>query len=188
MRAKLRLSEVKQHPQPSGEVHEDLKFFAVTASPFDAAGNSEDNTYARWTPSAELKMSITNPALIGTMNSGDEFYVDFIRVGGAVQQDAPTPSSGLNFGDAIAALKEGRLVAREGWNGKGMYLWLLPAAAVKAEWCREPHLKAVAEANGVEIEALGSIRMMTADRKVLTGWLASQTDILAEDWVILPLV
>ena len=89
------------------------------------------------------------------------------------------------FGNAIAALKNGKRVSRAGWNGKGMYLWLLPAAKVKAEWCREPHLKAVAEANGGEIEALGSIRMMTADKQVLTGWLASQTDMLAEDWTIL---
>lgn len=92
---------------------------------------------------------------------------------------------GLSFGEAIAALKVGRRVCRAGWNGKGMYLWLLPAAKVKAEWCREPHLKAVAERNGGEIEALGSIRMMTADRKVLTGWLASQTDMLSEDWEVL---
>jgi hypothetical protein len=91
----------------------------------------------------------------------------------------------LTFGDAIAALKDGKRVARKGWNGKGMYLWLLPAAMVKAELCREPHLKKVAEANGGEIEALGSIRMMTADKKVLTGWLASQSDMLAEDWEIL---
>lgn len=92
---------------------------------------------------------------------------------------------GLSFGDALEALKKGYRIARAGWNGKGMYLWLLPAASVKAEWCREPHLKEVAEANGGEIEALGSIRMMTADRKVLTGWLASQTDMLSEDWAIL---
>lgn len=91
---------------------------------------------------------------------------------------------GLTFGGAIEALKAGKRVARKGWNGKGMYLWLLPAAMVKAEWCREEHLKAVAEANGGEIEALGSIRMMTADRKVLTGWLASQTDMLSEDWEV----
>lgn len=90
----------------------------------------------------------------------------------------------MDFGDAIRALKAGKKVARSGWNGKDMYLWLLPAAMVKAEWCREAHLKEVAEANGGEIEALGSIRMMTADRKVLTGWLASQTDVLAEDWVV----
>jgi hypothetical protein len=91
----------------------------------------------------------------------------------------------MTFGDALEQLKLGARIAREGWNGKGMYLWLLPAATVKAEWCHEAHLKEVAEANGGEIEALGSIRMMTADKKVLTGWLASQTDMLAEDWTVI---
>ena len=90
----------------------------------------------------------------------------------------------MDFGDAIRALKHGKRVARIGWNGKGMYLWLLPASFVKAEWCKEPHLKAIAESNGGEIECLGSIRMFTADRNVLTGWLASQTDMLSEDWII----
>lgn len=90
----------------------------------------------------------------------------------------------MNFGQAIEALKKGQFVAREGWNGKGMYLWLLPATEVKAEWCKEPHLKELAEAGGGSIEAVGSIRMLTADKKVLTGWLASQTDMLAEDWII----
>lgn len=90
----------------------------------------------------------------------------------------------MNFGDAIEALKEGKKVTRTGWNGKGMYLWLMPAATVKAEWCREPHLKEIAENNGGEVECLGSIRMKTADNKVLTGWLASQTDMLSEDWVL----
>lgn len=94
-------------------------------------------------------------------------------------------TTNLSFGKAIEALKRGQRVCRTGWNGKGMYLWLLPAATVKAEWCRETHLKAVAESNGGQIECLGSIRMMTADKKVLTGWLASQTDMLSEDWMIL---
>lgn len=88
-----------------------------------------------------------------------------------------------DFGWAIKQLKAGKKVARLGWNDKGMYLWLMPAAIVKAEWCKEPHLKQLAEANGGEIEALGSIRMLTADKKILTGWLASQTDILSEDWI-----
>ena len=95
----------------------------------------------------------------------------------------------LTFGAAIEALKGGRRVSRAGWNGRGMYLWLMPAAKVKAEWCREPHLKRLAEENGGEIEALGSIRMYTVNaegrRAVLTGWLASQTDMLSEDWEIL---
>lgn len=88
------------------------------------------------------------------------------------------------FGWAIEQMKSGAHVQRVGWNGKGMYLWILPAATVKAEWCREPQLKSLCEQNGGEIECLGSIRMFTADKKVLTGWLASQTDILAADWQI----
>jgi len=94
------------------------------------------------------------------------------------------PTDGMTFGMAIEAMKQGAKVARRGWNGKGMYLWLLPAASVKAEWCKEPHLKTLAEQNGGEVECLGSVRMKTADDKVLTGWLASQTDMLAEDWQI----
>ena len=96
----------------------------------------------------------------------------------------PRSIDAMPFGHAIEALEQGKKVARTGWNGKGMYLWLLRSATVKAEWCREPHLKALAVANGGEIECLGSIRMFTADKKVLTGWLASQTDMLADDWCI----
>ena len=90
----------------------------------------------------------------------------------------------LNFGQAIEALKEGKKVCREGWNGKDMYIWLMPATSVKAEWCRETRLKRLAEENGGTIETLGTIRMLTADKKILTGWLASQTDMLSEDWQI----
>ena len=93
----------------------------------------------------------------------------------------------MNFGQAIECLKQGKKVARKGWNGKGMYLWLMPATSVKAEWCKEPHLKELAEANGGAIEALGTIRMLTADKKILTGWLASQTDTLSEDWIVVEL-
>lgn len=95
---------------------------------------------------------------------------------------------GLSFGDALRYLKAGMRVTRAGWNGRGMYLWLMPAAVVKAEWCREPHLKALAEQNGGEIECLGTIRMFTVNasgrRAVLTGWLASQSDMLEEDWEV----
>ena len=94
----------------------------------------------------------------------------------------------FSFSVALERLKNGDRVARAGWNGKGMYLWLMPAATVKAEWCKEPHLKELAENNGGEIECLGSIRMYTVDasgrRAVLTGWLASQSDLLANDWEI----
>ena len=70
-----------------------------------------------------------------------------------------------NFGTAIAALKNGYKVSREGWNGKGMWL----ALQVPDE-----HSKM----------SLPYIYMKTADDK-LVPWLASQTDVLAEDWKII---
>ena len=91
----------------------------------------------------------------------------------------------MNFGLAIEALKQGKYVTRKGWNGKGMFLWLKPGANVKAEWCKDPKLYDLAMQNGGEIEALGTICMFTAQKQILSGWLASQTDMLAEDWMIL---
>lgn len=90
----------------------------------------------------------------------------------------------MTFAEALEAMKKGSFIARSGWNGKGMYLWIMPAATIPAEWCKEPHLKSLAEKNGGQIECLATIRMKTADDKVLTGWLASQSDMMAEDWQI----
>lgn len=94
----------------------------------------------------------------------------------------------LNFGAALEALKKGHKVSREGWNGKGMYLWLKPEALVKAEWCKDLMLKDIVEANEGEILALGTICMFTHNssgrKAILTGWSASQSDMLSEDWII----
>lgn len=93
--------------------------------------------------------------------------------------------SNLNFGQAIEALKEGRRVAREGWNGKGMWIALGEGnPALEADKFWNPHTRAFAEQNGGTAEVLPYILFKTADNKILMGWLASQTDILAEDWVI----
>ena len=89
----------------------------------------------------------------------------------------------LNFGDAIKALKEGKKVARQGWNGKGMFLWLKEGTRIGPFLCKDPILKSIIKANG-DIDGLPTICMKTADNKVLTGWLASQTDMLSEDWMI----
>ena len=89
----------------------------------------------------------------------------------------------LNFGQAIELLKAGKLVSRKNWNGKNMFLWLKPAVTIRREWCKDPLLINVIDNFGDNaIEGLGTICMKTADNKILTGWLASQTDMLAEDW------
>lgn len=101
---------------------------------------------------------------------------------------AGRPIDGMTFGMAIEALKNGYKVTRRGWNGKGMFLWLKPTTTVKAEWCKDEMLKELVEANGGEMLALGTICMYTHDstgrKAILTGWLASQTDMLSDDWQI----
>lgn len=100
----------------------------------------------------------------------------------------PDARTGHNFGYAVEALKRGHRVSRTGWNGKGMFLFLLPAQdGIPTKVIHDPALRAVieSEVGGDTFDALGSIRMFTADMKILTGWLASQTDMLAEDWRIL---
>jgi hypothetical protein len=94
----------------------------------------------------------------------------------------------LNFGTALEALKQGKRIARQGWNNKNMFLFLLPAGTIPTTAIHNPALREVIETEigfGETFEALASIRMFTADKKILTGWLASQTDMLSEDWVVL---
>lgn len=83
----------------------------------------------------------------------------------------------LNFGDAITALKAGSKVSREGWNGKGMFLYHVPANTY-------PAITDVAKAQfGTHVPYDAYIAMKTVGNTVVP-WLASQTDILAEDWGI----
>jgi hypothetical protein len=85
----------------------------------------------------------------------------------------------MNFGDALAALKEGERVARHGWNGKGMFLFLVPGSQFQVN--RPPLLGIYPE--GTTINYHAHIDMKTAQDTVVP-WLASQTDVLAEDWVL----
>lgn len=97
-------------------------------------------------------------------------------------------NEGMTFGDAIEAMKRGKKVCRKGWNGRGMFLWLKPATQIKAEWCKDEMIKRLVEENGGEILGLGTICMYTHDstgrKAILTGWLASQSDMLCEDWMV----
>jgi len=91
----------------------------------------------------------------------------------------------MTFGLALEALKLGQKVARTGWNGKGMWLSLTPGNELDANnlWARNNREWAQDQPDSVAT-VLPCITMKTADDKILMGWLASQTDMLAEDWVI----
>lgn len=91
----------------------------------------------------------------------------------------------LSFGDAVAALKEGLRVARAGWNGKGMWLTMVHPDD-DANVPPRPAYAVYAVAGIVDDATNGClpwIGMKTADNKFVP-WLASQTDVLAEDWQI----
>jgi hypothetical protein len=90
-----------------------------------------------------------------------------------------------NFGKAIEALKEGKRVTREGWNGKGMFLYLVRGTLVDKEFLRnEASFHPIEDNTGV-VHFLPHIDMFTAQKTVNVGWLASQSDMLSEDWLIL---
>jgi len=83
----------------------------------------------------------------------------------------------MNFEQALTQVKSGQKVARAGWNGKGMFIFLVPGSVFQVN--RPPLLGIYPE--GTEIRYHAHIDMKTADGMVVP-WLASQTDILADDW------
>ena len=83
----------------------------------------------------------------------------------------------MNFGNVVENLKLGNSAQREGWNGKGMYLFLIKGEAVR---------QAISDRYGDDGDGFpvcDAIYMKTADNK-LVPWLASQADILSEDWIL----
>jgi hypothetical protein len=85
-----------------------------------------------------------------------------------------------DFGQAIRYMKAGHRVARLGWNGKDMFLFLVPGSRFMVN---RPPLLGIYE-EGTEIQYQAHIDMKTAQGTVVP-WLASQSDMLADDWIVL---
>ena len=88
----------------------------------------------------------------------------------------------MDFGEAIQALKSGKKVAREGWNGKGMFLTLQEESTVVGTNMRNENARNYYQDNNVKIHP--HIDMKAANGSYIVGWGATQTDMLAEDWFI----
>lgn len=96
----------------------------------------------------------------------------------------------LDFGEALELLKQGKRVAREGWNGKGMFIVLMPALYLpcynsQASGAKVNDRTAKHIGKDTPLDSQPYIAMKTATNQWQPGWLASQADILAEDWVVL---
>lgn len=83
---------------------------------------------------------------------------------------------GITFGNALELLKKGNKVARKGWNGKNQYIQLATGISYKAS---------DGEIVNCEHKAIGNKAIaFVGTSGVQMGWLASQADMLAEDWVV----
>jgi len=111
----------------------------------------------------------------------------------------------LSFGAALEAAKSGGLIARQGWNGKGMFVFMRPADELHIDMVidkvkslpqsvKDFYLKDVLDVNGNRISPADEndkvkftayLCMKAADGTIVNGWLASQTDMLSNDWTIL---
>lgn len=85
----------------------------------------------------------------------------------------------MNFGQALEELKTGGLVTRKGWNGKNQFVFLIRGADLQnslkygyGEFVGEPTVTS-------------ALAIKTTSNQIQVGWLASQSDMLAEDWEIL---
>lgn len=85
----------------------------------------------------------------------------------------------MNFGQALEELKNGHKLARAGWNGRNMYLLLVAGSKGIRPVAGTPYSNA-GITDKVDIEP--HIDMFTAQGNMQPGWLASQADMLADDW------
>ena len=93
----------------------------------------------------------------------------------------------LTFGEAVELLKSGKMVQRSGWNGKGMFLFQADVLDFGASDDVMDTVRQIVEAkketSGPVVIYGSTIAMKAADGSIVFGWLASQTDIVANDWV-----
>lgn len=98
----------------------------------------------------------------------------------------------FDFGKALELLKEGKLVARKNWNGKGMFIFMRPADEIDEtfiinkvkslpssykEWVKNH------PSENSKVNFNSYLCMKAANNEIVNGWLASQTDMLANDWM-----
>ena len=96
----------------------------------------------------------------------------------------PAQPKTMCFAQALGKLEDGHLVARKGWNGKGMYIWYVPATTVALGSLQEIRVRGIAMQNGGTVSFNPHIRMRCSDGSVTSGWVPSQVDMFARDWEV----
>lgn len=95
----------------------------------------------------------------------------------AVFEAAYRETTGMSFGLAIEAAKKGKRIARAGWNGKDMYVFLSDGVEFST-------MADMSEFANEDVYVSDLLVLRTAQKTLQPGWLATQSDILADDWYI----
>ena len=140
--------------------------------------------------SAEFSAKFCNQS--GNYTKGE---VETAYVIGASENEELTIGEVGSFGQALNSIQRGRLVTRQGWNGKGMFIFQRPEDSLPTNmivnqvkslpesfkrWVSDNYGDSEAD----KIKFTAYLCMKAADGTVVNGWLASQTDMLANDWMI----
>nr|WP_320037164.1 DUF2829 domain-containing protein [uncultured Bacteroides sp.] len=148
--------------------------------------------------SAEFTARLCNQTGIYTKGEMETAYVI-----GASENEILSNGECGTFGQAIAAIKNGHLVTRRGWNGKGMFIFMRPADELHVSFVAKD-IKSLPkkvkdyyyqdcidqQGNPIKLDPYDVVKftayicLKAADGTIVNGWLASQTDILANDWMI----
>lgn len=147
---------------------------------------------------AEYSARLSNQSGNYTKGEIETAYV----VGAAENEELASGECGT-FGQAIASMQKGNLVTRKGWNGKGMFIFMRPADELHVSFVAK-EIKSLPQkvkdyyyqdcvdgrGNPIELEKNDTVKftpyicMKAADGTIVNGWLASQADMLANDWMI----
>ena len=140
--------------------------------------------------SAEYSAKLCNQS--GSYTKGE---IETAYVIGASENEELTIGELGSFGQALKSIQRGRLVTRQGWNGKGMFIFQRPEDSLPTNiivnqvkslpesfkrWVSDNY----GDSESDKIKFTAYLCMKAADGTVINGWLASQTDMLASDWMI----
>lgn len=123
-------------------------------------GSPENEEFFKFTPAGSISMATLNPNAFAQFEPGKDYYVQFM----SAEEVSVAQEARCGFAQALIELKNGKRVCREGWNGKGQYIEMQrPDSHSKMT---SPYL---------------FIKTVQGD---LVPWFASQSDLLAEDWML----
>ena len=152
----------------------------------------EYNDYRGWDLPADENGSdegylVEYPNGSGGNHPDHEGYISWCPTAQFVE--ANQPIDGMTFGHAIEAARKGLKIARAGWNGKGMFVVMQPELKLPPFNTQGTHRKVndrTAKFIGEDapLDCVPYFAMYSADKKWVPGWLASQTDMLADDWCV----